>query len=545
MIRGHRTAGLALLGVCAAAWIIVPGRMAAQPRPIGVQTVQPGQPMTPEPPISEGYASGAPSGGSSVVDPPVPVVTVRVRVPASVTAGQELTYRILVENTSNAAAHRVRVRASQPTHASLVSVKPEPEKKEADPKETELTWSFGTLAARGSKEITLVVKSDGSGEVQTTARVSFEHGQTVITRLNQPSLRIRKIGPTEAILDSPIKFALEIVNDGAAAAEEVEVTDTLPEGLQFSDSKPPTPGNNPLRWTFATLPSGKTERIEYTVIPKKLGELRNSARVAAKGNISETAQATVVVGQPKLSISTTGPALGVPGQSLAYTITVTNTGNVTAPNVVILDRIPQERAPQNQSPVVEFLSAARGGRYEQGAVRWPLGNLPAGASRSVQLTLRVNQFGKLRNVAEVQAEQTLPEKAEALTFIVNPNNRITLDIDKPQTPLEAGGEAVYTVRVINSANAPIDGVALTVSATENLSLVKAVPTNGIADKDKIQFGSLTTIPPGQIREYAITVRALQQGEATFQARADVNPSLAGFPMILKSTTQILPASARP
>src|SRR5262249_62229725 len=40
-------------------------------------------------------------------DPPTPVVTVKVRVPACAAPGQELEYRIFVENCSPAEAHHV------------------------------------------------------------------------------------------------------------------------------------------------------------------------------------------------------------------------------------------------------------------------------------------------------------------------------------------------------------------------------------------------------------------------------------------------------
>src|SRR5439155_20596385 len=67
---------------------------------------------TPEPPRAESAAAlpAQPSFGTmQPPDPPTPVVVLRVRVPASVAAGQELEYRICVENCSPAAAHHVLV----------------------------------------------------------------------------------------------------------------------------------------------------------------------------------------------------------------------------------------------------------------------------------------------------------------------------------------------------------------------------------------------------------------------------------------------------
>ena len=168
-----------------------------------------------------------------------------------------------------------------------------------------------------------------------------------------------------------------------------------------------------------------------------------------------------------------GTPLGYPGQAFLYTINVTNAGTIAAANVEIVDRIPQERMTQTQAQAVDFLSATQGGQYEQGAVHWRFTNVPPGATRTVQITLRINQPGMLENVVEVQADQTQPEKAEFLTCIVDPKNRLTLFLSKPRSPLEVGRETVYTVRVINSGNLPVDNVALTVDGSKNVAFLKA------------------------------------------------------------------------
>src|SRR5437660_6918929 len=73
-------------------------------------------------------------------DPPTPAVAIRMRVPASGAVGQDLDYRIIVENTSLAAAHHVLVRNPVPANARFVRASPEPAVR--DP---ELQWRLGTL----------------------------------------------------------------------------------------------------------------------------------------------------------------------------------------------------------------------------------------------------------------------------------------------------------------------------------------------------------------------------------------------------------------
>src|SRR5262245_31330023 len=92
----------------------------ASPRQVPARTAQI---LSPEPPLGPGPARppaapmvpGSPS--PSPVDPPTPVVALRVRVPASIGPNQEIEYRIIVENRSNADAHRVTVRDTLPANA--------------------------------------------------------------------------------------------------------------------------------------------------------------------------------------------------------------------------------------------------------------------------------------------------------------------------------------------------------------------------------------------------------------------------------------------
>ena len=105
-----------------------------------------------------------PAGSHCPLDPPPPTVAIRVRVADSAAAGQELVYRIHVVNRSPAAAHHVTVRNPLPANAAFVRTVPEPALREP-----ELVWHLGTLPPCGCREVVLVLRPTGSGDVRNCA----------------------------------------------------------------------------------------------------------------------------------------------------------------------------------------------------------------------------------------------------------------------------------------------------------------------------------------------------------------------------------------
>src|ERR1700722_4338495 len=117
MTGGKRSTLWALIAMWAIPCLSGPAPSLAQQGPPAVHsTLKRLQPDTAEPPL----VGGAPRAGDAVVPPVPPIgadgtdaltptVSIRVGVAALANAGQELEYRIVVENRSRAAAHHVKV----------------------------------------------------------------------------------------------------------------------------------------------------------------------------------------------------------------------------------------------------------------------------------------------------------------------------------------------------------------------------------------------------------------------------------------------------
>ena len=170
-------------------------------------------------------------GVGPLLDPPTPVVSIAVRVPATAKPGEELEYHICLENQSFAAAHHVIVRNPLPPHARYVRAKPAP-----TAREPELVWELGTLDACAKYEILLVLSPTGTGDVKNCARVQFEHGQCVCTKVPKPRSAC-KTGPAAGVVNETLTYRLTVTKTRRGDAHDVKLTDTVPAGLEHASGK--------------------------------------------------------------------------------------------------------------------------------------------------------------------------------------------------------------------------------------------------------------------------------------------------------------------
>jgi uncharacterized repeat protein (TIGR01451 family) len=445
-------------------------------------------------------------------DPPAPHVTIRVRVAAMATAGQELEYRFLVQNSTQSPAHHVRVRAPLPSNCTLVDSKP---KHDPSTQGGEMVWQLGTLAGGDSKEISLTVKPSGAGDLQCCARVQFEHGECVRTRLTQPDLRVRINAPAQAHLNDTITVQLEVSNQGQREAREVVLTNTLPAGLEFLNSKPSTSGTNPLTWNLGTIAPGRNLRVEFQALVAKTGALVNKAEVKDDAGLKQAASHQMDVGEPKLNLTIVGPKKRIIGRPTAFQITIGNPGTRPATHVELVNEVPAD---------VTFVSASLGGQLQSNAVRWKLGTLPPGAKQTVVLTLQARKEGELVNRPLVTADRDLSFRAESHTFFEGATG-LALEIDKTPDPLEVGKTGTYTVRVVNQGTAAAKHLALNLTMPDELKVIE-IKGGGIQAGPKISF-KMEVLAAGGEAVFTITAQALRPADARLRSELTADDLTAG------------------
>jgi uncharacterized repeat protein (TIGR01451 family) len=327
--------------------------------------------------------------------------------------GSTVTYLLTLRNDGPSATTGVVVTDALP--AGLTFVSATASRGSFDP--TGGAWTVGTLASGSSATLRVVVRIDAAGPITNSAEVTAssaadpdstpgnasttedDDAGATLTATATPTtadLRIVKSASRQSVRrGDTVTYAIVVSNQGPAAATNVGVTERFPAGLQFVSASASAGAYDAAEqvWTIPSIPSGGAATLTVVTRAVSLGQITNVAEITASDQTDPTpadeASATISVIAPpppptKLRITKTTPTKVVKaGGNVTFTITVKNTGTVPAINVALRDCVPSGlslvRRPGNR------------GTLRNGALSWPLGTIPPGATRTVKITFKVDR----------------------------------------------------------------------------------------------------------------------------------------------------------
>ncbi len=267
--------------------------------------------------------------------------------PDPVVAGETLTYRVTVTNAGPSDAHDVRVTDTLPAGVTFQETVGCAEDPNGVP-----VCTLGTIPAGTSKSYQIKVGVDSAtlGLILNTATVTSSTGDpnpidnTVTidtTVIGRADLGIAKAdAPDPVVAGETLTYTVTVTNAGPSDARDVRVTDTLPAGVTFQETVgcAEDPNGVPV-CTLGTIPAGtsKSYQIKVGVDSATLGLILNTATVTSSTGDPNTIDNTVtidttVIGRADLGIAKAdAPDPVVAGETLTYTVTVTNAGPSDAP----------------------------------------------------------------------------------------------------------------------------------------------------------------------------------------------------------------------
>lgn len=351
----------------------------------------------------------------------------KTAMPFRPSVGGTLTYTITLRNDGLDTATGIVVEDNLPAGVTLIDSNP------SVGVFSNGEWSVSSLDAQGTATLELITRVDMPGEpenrTQVTAADQFDFDSTpgnddgidgngndeddqaaITVTTASADLSINKtVSDDRPSAGSEVTYFVELTNGGPDATENVVVLDQIPNGLTFVSSNATVGSYNDANgfWTVPAIGEGNTETLEIVVRVTSLGEKINTAEVVVAGDFdpdstpanndpSEDDQDSVSLIPELVDLALTkvvdDPTPNV-GDTVRFTLEVTNQGPSTATGVVVSDLLPDGLL------ATEILPSQ--GVYDSVNGFWDIGAVEVGTRPRLEIEVLVTESDPKLNIAEI------------------------------------------------------------------------------------------------------------------------------------------------
>ncbi len=444
---------------------------------------------------------------------------------ATVHPGDVIGYTLTVTNTGPATLHGAKVNddLSDVLDDAILLATPDG----ATLSGTTLAWDVPDVASGASVELAYQVKLDDRADgarIANSAAPASAGGRCAAgcaTLANTPAWLLAKTSdPANGAVVEPgdlITYTLTATNTADAAVTGATATDDLTgvlagAGVQFDSPELSRTGTT-LTWTIPSLAPGQTRTVSYTAQVSAGAHGATIANTVAPngqggscGSGCSTTQFSARWSLAKTADAAPGAVLE-PGDTINYTLTVTNTGPVAVMGASVTDDV------SGLVDDADLGTLAAGLSRTDDTLTWAVPDVPVGASVSVSYpaTIRLDASGAtLANSAAPASsggncdsicttEQYTPKWSLAKASSVGPGATV-----------RPGDTVDYTLTVTNDGPATLHGAVVTDDATgvlDDATLV-AVPAGAVRSGDRITW-NVPDLAPGATASltYRVVVHA--------------------------------------
>ncbi len=337
-----------------------------------------------------------------------------------------------------------------------------------------------------------------------------------------PRIEITKDAPARKLVNETFRYDIRVSNPSQVAANDVVVTDVLPDGIAYVSSNPSANvSGQQLTWSLGTLAANGSGSITVDVKGTRTGSFDNCAEVVTARGLTARDCATTVISAPALALSmdcTSGIIICEPAE---YVVSVKNTGDGPATNVRI------------RVDLDDCFATVDGG---QRSVTVDAGTLEPGQSKQARFRVKASKTGPCGARATATADGGLTADADCQTVVTQP----VLEVVKTGPKVRyIGRNADYQITVTNTGDSPARDTVLVDNVPAG-TRVLSVSDQGSATESTVTW-QLGTIQSGQSRTVTMSLKTSRAGTlrntATAkafcaEATSSVETQVKGIPAIL-------------
>jgi len=354
-------------------------------------------------------------------------VTVTIDAPPTAAVGQEMSYRITVNNGDHVPLASTSVELKLPTDFAMTEALPAPDDARG------LRWTIGTIPANGQRTIDLHGRLYGAPEqdarVEALAvyrpgnfNADFQSVASAVTRFDASPLALTLTGPDRTVPGEAITYTMTYEYTGTLTTPEVVVTLDVPRSFVLSSATPDRSRSDALFWKLGALaPQAKgtiTVNGTFNAGAKDPSPIRATAAIepAPEHRIALQTKdiTTTVLGGDVVLIATandqTAGFATPPGAALRFRIVVRNDGNDTLHDLVAHATFEAtsvaERSIVNFAAITDPLNGTAIGEQlapglRRGTITWTakefpnLATLSPGEFRTIDFTLPIHTSASL------------------------------------------------------------------------------------------------------------------------------------------------------
>ncbi len=451
-----------------------------------------------------------------------PVIMSHVEGPRSILVGKEASYRVVLENTSQAEAQNLSAAVKVPEWADLVDVvcsagivEQSRDGKNADT----LQWHLPKLGAHSSQTLQLQLIPRSGRAFQLGVQWSQETATTeTIVEVKEPKLQMAIEGPEDVLFGDPKRYRLVLKNPGNGPAENVALT-LIPPGSDSLSAKPHVIG---------TLGPSEVKEIEIELTARETGELILQASAEATGDLKCEVIKRVQCRKPELEVDWRGPEQKYAGTESAYYFRVHNPGTARTGVVDVKVRLPAG---------IKFISASDSFSYDatSGLVTWRLDGLRPTEEQFMQFRCELERPGLKEFEVEATSQGGLLTDAEWIRTEVIALADLKLDVRDPRGAHPTGEPVTYEIRVENRGTTDAEGISIVGLFSEGIDPVSVEGAQSSVRDGRVNFQTVKTLPPGG--EILLKIRAIASDVGTHIFRAEVSCHDLDIKLAAEETTR--------
>ena len=280
-----------------------------------------------------------------------PLLKVTTEAPAEVLVGDPLVQTVTLTNPGTGIAQHVKIQVATPEGLEAT-------------RNDRSTIEIGALNPGESRTVRLSFTAVTGGEqtlgIEATADSGLYDATEATVNVIAPILSLTMEGPGTRYAGRDARYALNIINEGKAATNNVHVTHRIPKGFKFvkADKGGTFDANtNSVNWFIAHLEPQQSAQVKLNLLSTELGQFEHQAIATAEhGVAAKAATTTKIEGSAVLALEIQDLEDPVEvGQETAYEVRVSNTGSKAAVNVGVTFELPSGVELLNvQSPAQHF-----------------------------------------------------------------------------------------------------------------------------------------------------------------------------------------------